>query len=211
LIGREAELAEIKSQLASHRLVTLTGAGGVGKTRLAIEAGRGLLDRYPDGVWLAELAPLNEAQLVASIIGEVLGVSFSAPAAAVETLAAALKGKQLLLIIDNCEHVIAEAARVAEALIRACPRLSILAASRERLAIAGESVIRVPSLQTPQANAPLTAASARAYASVRLFVERADALGLGFALTDANAAAVGAICQRLDGIPLAIELAVPRL
>jgi predicted ATPase/DNA-binding winged helix-turn-helix (wHTH) protein len=211
LIGREAELAEIKSQLAGHRLVTLTGAGGVGKTRLAIEAGRGLLDRYRDGVWLAELAPLNDAQLATSIIGEVLGVSFSAPAAAVETLAAALKSKQLLLIIDNCEHVIAEAARVAEALIRACPRLSILASSRERLAIGGESVIRVPSLPTPQASTTLTAASARAYASVQLFVERAGALGLGLALTDANAAAVGAICQRLDGIPLAIELAVPRL
>jgi predicted ATPase len=211
LIGREAELAEIKSQLAGHRLVTLTGAGGVGKTRLAIEAGRALLVRFPDGVWLAELAPLSDAQLVTSIIGEVLGVSLSAPAAAIETLAAALKGKQLLLIIDNCEHVIAEAARVAEALIRACPRLSILASSRERLAIGGESVIRVPSLPTPQASTTLTAASARAYPSVRLFVERACALGLGFALTDANAAAVGAICQRLDGIPLAIELAVPRL
>jgi predicted ATPase/DNA-binding winged helix-turn-helix (wHTH) protein len=213
LIGREGELAEIKSQLASHRLVTLTGAGGVGKTRLAIEAGRDLLDRYPDGVWLAELAPLNDAQLVTSIIGEVLGVSLSAPAAAVETLAAAPKNKQLLLIIDNCEHVIAEAARVAEGLIRACPRLSILASSRERLAIAGERVIRVPSLSVPppQPSATLTAASAREYAAVRLFVERADALGLGFALTDANAATVGSICQRLDGIPLAIELAVPRL
>jgi predicted ATPase/DNA-binding winged helix-turn-helix (wHTH) protein len=211
LIGREAELAEIKSQLAGHRLVTLTGTGGVGKTRLAIEAGRSLLDRYPDGVWLAELAPLNDAQLVTSIIGEVLRVSLSAPAAAVEAVSAALKNKQLLLIIDNCEHVIAEAARVAEALIRACPRLSILASSRERLAIAGESVIRVPSLPTPQANATLTAASARDYASVRLFEERACALGFGFALADANAAAVGAICQRLDGIPLAIELAVPGL
>jgi predicted ATPase len=119
LIGREAEITEIKSQLAGHRLVTLTGAGGVGKTRLAIEAGRALLDRFPYGVWLAELAPVNDAQLVTSIIGEVLGVSLSAPAAAVETLAAALKNKRLLLIIDNCEHVIAEAARVAEALIRA--------------------------------------------------------------------------------------------
>ena len=213
LIGRETELAEIKSQLTGHRLVTLTGAGGVGKTRLAIEAGRGLLDRYPDGVWLVELAPLNDPQLVTSIIGEVLGVSLSAPAAAIETMAVALKGKQLLLIIDNCEHVIAEAARVAEALIRACPRLSILASSRERLAIAGESVIRVPSLPVPQLepSADLTAASAREYAAVRLFVERADALGLGFALTDANAVTVGSICQRLDGIPLAIELAVPRL
>jgi predicted ATPase/DNA-binding winged helix-turn-helix (wHTH) protein len=211
LIGREAELAEIKGQLAGHRLVTLTGAGGVGKTRLAIEVGRSLLDRYPDGVWFAELAPLKDPQLVTSIIGEVLGVSLSAPAAAVKTLAAALKNKQLLLIVDNCEHVIAEAARVAEALIQACPRLSILASSRERLAIGGESVIRAPSLPMPQASAALTAASAREYASIQLFEERANALGLGFALTDANAATVGSICQRLDGIPLAIELAAPRL
>ena len=211
LIGREAAVAEVKAQLTGHRLVTLTGAGGVGKTRLAIEVGRSLLDRYPDGVWFAELASLNDPQLVTSIIGEVLGVSLSAPAAAVETLAAALKGRQLLLIIDNCEHVIAEAARVVEALIRACPRLSILASSRERLAIAGESVIRVPSLPTPQAGSTLTAASARKYASIQLFEERANALGLGFALTDDNAATVGSICQRLDGIPLAVELAVPRL
>jgi DNA-binding winged helix-turn-helix (wHTH) protein len=161
LIGREAEIAEINNRLTSHGLVTLTGAGGVGKTRLAIEAGRSLLDRYPDGVWLAELAPLNNAQLVTSTIGEVLGVNLTAPTAATDTLVAALKGKQLLLIIDNCEHVISEAARVTEALIKACPRLSILASSRERLAIAGETVIRVPSLPTPPASAVLTAASAR--------------------------------------------------
>src|SRR5262244_1136941 len=211
LIGREADLADIQARLGSHRLVTLTGSGGGGKTRLTIEAGRGLLDRYPDGVWLAELAPLNDAQLVTSIIGDVLGVSLSAPSGAIETLASALKNRELLLIIDNCEHVIAEAARVAEALMRGCPRLSILASSRERLAIAGESVVRVPSLPAPEAAGALTAARAGEYAAVRLFVERASALGCGFALTDANAATVGSICQRLDGIPLAIELAVPRL
>jgi predicted ATPase/DNA-binding winged helix-turn-helix (wHTH) protein len=211
LIGREADLAEIKARLSSHRLVTLTGSGGVGKTRLAIEAGRSLLDRYPDGVWFAELAPLNDAQLVTSIIGDVLGVSLGAAASALETLASALRTKQLLLIIDNCEHVIGEAARVADALMRTCPRLSILASSRERLAIAGESIIRVPSLPVPQANDGFTAARAREYAAVRLFVERANALSCGFALADANAATVASICRRLDGIPLAIELAVPRL
>jgi predicted ATPase/DNA-binding winged helix-turn-helix (wHTH) protein len=211
LIGREAELAEIKARLTSHRLVTLTGAGGVGKTRLALEAGSGVLDQRPDGVWLAELAPLNDAQLVTSIIADVLSVSLSSPDAATETLASALKNKQLLLIVDNCEHVIAEAARVIEMLIRSCPRIAILASSRERLAIAGESVVRVPSLPVPQANAPLTAASAGQYAAVRLFAERASALGQGFSLTDGNTPAVAAICQRLDGIPLAIELAVPRL
>src|SRR5262245_38821271 len=174
LIGREAEIAEIKNRLTSRGgLVTLTGAGGVGKTRLAIEAGRSLLDRYPDGVWLTELAPLNRSELVTSIIGEVLGVSLSAPSGAIETLALALKNKELLLIVDNCEHVIGEAAGVAEALMRNCPRLSILASSRERLAIAGESVVRVPSLPAPEAAGALTAARAGEYAAVRLFVERA--------------------------------------
>lgn len=211
LIGREAEVAEIKAALASHRLVTLTGSGGVGKTRLVIEVGRSVLDRYPDGVWLAELAPLTDSQLVTFTIGAVLGVSLSSAATATEALASALHTKQLLLIIDNCEHVIAEVARVAEALIQACAHLSIVASSRERLAIAGESVIRVPSLPTPQASAGLTAMAACEYPAVRLFVERASALGLGFALTDANAATIGSICTRLDGIPLAIELAVPRL
>src|SRR5262245_41265953 len=211
LIGREADLAEIKARLSSHRLVTLTGSGGVGKTRLAIECGRSLLDRYPDGVWLAELAPLNDAQLVTSIVGDVLGVSLGAAASTLETLACALRTKQLLLIIDNCEHVIGEAARVVEVLMRTCPRLSILASSRERLAIAGESIIRVPSLPVPQANEEFTAARAREYAAVRLFAERANALGCGFILADANAAIVASICRRLDGIPLAIELAVPRL
>src|SRR5215475_12351898 len=211
LIGREADLAEIKTRLSDHRLVTLAGAGGVGKTRLSIEAGRGLLDRYPDGIWLAELAPLNDPQLVTSIIADALGVTLSATTGALETLTSALRTRQLLLIVDNCEHVIAEAARVVEALMRSCPRLSILASSRERLAIAGESVIRVPSLPAPQPGDAATAERARDYAAVRLFVERANALGCGFALSDANAATVASICRRLDGIPLAIELAVPRL
>jgi predicted ATPase/DNA-binding winged helix-turn-helix (wHTH) protein len=211
LIGREADLADIAARLSTHRLVTLTGSGGVGKTRLAIEAGSALLDNYPDGVWLAELAPLGDAQLVTAIIADVLGVSLGGSTAAVDALASGLKSKHLLLIVDNCEHVIAEVARVAQALILSCPRLSILASSRERLAIAGESIVRVPSLPAPDASMALTGASANDYAAVRLFVERASALGHGFTLTDSNAATVGSICRRLDGIPLAIELAVPRL
>jgi predicted ATPase/DNA-binding winged helix-turn-helix (wHTH) protein len=211
LIGREADLAEIKARLSGQRLVTLTGAGGVGKTRLAIEAGKAVLDRFAEGVWLAELAPLNDAQLVTAIIAEVLGISLGSQSLAIQSLTSALRSKQLLLIIDNCEHVIAEAARVAETLISGCPQLSILASSRERLAIPGESVVRVPTLSVPEANAAPTASTAREFAAVRLFAERAGALGEGFQLTDDNAATVGAICRRLDGIPLAIELAVPRL
>jgi predicted ATPase len=211
LIGREADLAEIEARLKTNRLVTLTGSGGVGKTRLAIEAGAGVLADYPDGVWLAELAPLGDAQLVTAIVAGAMGIHLGGPTTAIETLESALKSKHLLLIIDNCEHVIAEAARVAERLIRSCPRVTILASSRERLAIAGESVIRVPSLPAPEGAAASTGASAQKFAAVRLFVERASALGHGFALTDDNAATVAAICRRLDGIPLAIELAVPRL
>src|SRR5260221_10745390 len=127
-----------------------------------------------------------------------------------EALASAPRDRQLWLILDNCENVTAEGARVPEPLMPSCPRLSILASSRERLAIAGESIVRVPSLPAPDASGTLTAARAREYAAVRLFVERASALG-GFTLNDANAATVGSICQRLDGIPLAIELAGPRL
>jgi predicted ATPase/DNA-binding winged helix-turn-helix (wHTH) protein len=210
LIGRDAELAEIATQLARQRLVTLTGAGGVGKTRLAIEAAARVAGTYADGVRLAELAPLGEAQLVAAVIADAMDVPI-ADAAAVEALALALADRQLLLLLDNCEHVLAEVARIADALLRKCPRLSILATSRERLAVAGESVIRVPSLAVPEAPESVRAAAARDYAAVRLFAERASALGEGFALTDANAATVAAICRRLDGIPLAIELAVPRL
>ena len=207
LIGRESEAAQIKAVLSNCRLVTLTGAGGVGKTRLAIEVGRTLLERYPDGVWFVELAPLADAQLIAPTIGAILGVSQGASTA----LAAALRTKQLLLILDNCEHVVEQAARIAEALTRICPQMTILATSRERLAIAGEIVIQVPSLPTPQASASLSARGACEYAAVRLFVERANALGVGLILNDTNAPVIGSICRGLDGIPLAIELAVPRL
>ena len=211
LIGRETEVAEIKAELSNYRLVTLTGAGGVGKTRLAIEVGRSLLERYPDGVWFVELAPLIDAQLISPTIGTILGVSLSASSAPNTALAAALRTKQLLLILDNCEHVIEQAARIAEALIRVCAQMTILATSRERLAIAGEIVIQVPSLPTPQASASLSARGACEYAAVRLFVERANALGVGLILNDTNAPVIGSICRGLDGIPLAIELAVPRL
>ena len=157
LIGRETEVAEIKAELSNHRLVSLTGAGGVGKTRLAIEVSRSLLERYPDGVWFVELAPLIDAHLIGATIGAILGVNLGASSAPDTALTAALRTKQLLLILDNCEHVIEEAARIAEALVRVCAHITILATSRERLAIAGEVVIQVPSLPTPQASADLSA------------------------------------------------------
>src|SRR5882757_3054737 len=207
LIGRGEELAILSQRLNAHRLVTLTGAGGIGKTRLAIETGLRALPAYPDGVWLVDLAPIRDG-IVTAVVSEVLGIGHAGDS--LGGLAAAIKSKRLLLILDNCEHVIAESARLAEALIRACPHVSILATSRERLAIAGESVFRVPSLPLPEEINGLTARAAQRFGAIAMFVERAAALD-GFALTDANAAAVAAICRRVDGIPLAIELAVPRL
>jgi predicted ATPase/DNA-binding winged helix-turn-helix (wHTH) protein len=211
LIGRDGDLDIVKTRLSEHRLVTLTGAGGVGKTRLAIETGTALKTSFPDGVWFAELAPLNDPQLVLSVIAEVLRGSVGGAKISADELVGALRDKHLLLIIDNCEHVVTEVSRTAELMLRKCPRLSILASSREPLAISGENVFRVPSLPTPDAAAPLTGAAAGAYPAVRLFMERAGALGIDLKLNDSNAAIVGSICRRLDGIPQAIELAAPRL
>lgn len=211
LIGRERDVATVTKRLTAHRLVTLTGAGGVGKTRLAIEIGNAVASVFPNGVWFADLAPLRDPHLVLSAVAEAVRSSTGGAKADVEELAYALKAKQVLLILDNCEHVLAEASRLAEALLRNCPQLSILACSRERLGVAGEIVFRVPSLATPEPDVPLTAVEALASPSVQLFVERAGGLGIDFALTDSNAALVATICRQLDGIPLAIELAAPRL
>ena len=211
LISRSAEVETVRARLAAHRLVTLTGAGGVGKTRLAIEVGRAVAPDYADGVRFVELGPVADPALVLSLVAERLRAGTSGATATLDDLAAAVKERHLLLVFDNCEHVLAEASRIAETLLRACPRLSILASSRERLGLAGESVFRVPSLEAPAAGAPLAAGTARAFPAVQLFEERAGALGTDFVLTDANAELVGTVCRRLDGIPLAIELAVPRL
>ena len=210
-VGRQIEIDRLDKELQSHRLVTLTGAGGVGKTRMAIEAGWQFAARYPDGVWLVELAPLQDKKLVVAAIAETLAIQLPNGPAALTAAAASLSNRHMLLILDNCEHVIGEAAAVSEALLRAAPHLSILATSRERLAIDGETVLRVPSLRIPEAATTLTAAAAQDYEAVRLFVERARDTGEDLTLNDANAVAVASICRRLDGIPLAIEMAVPRL
>lgn len=210
-VGRQPEIDLLAKELQSHRLVTLTGAGGVGKTRLAIETGWRLAASYPDGVWIVELAPLQDQRLAVSAIAEALGLEQSNAPPMLPALTAALGGRHMLLILDNCEHIIGEAAAIAEALLRAAPRLSILATSRERLAIDGEMVLRVPSLRIPEAAAKLTAAAAQDFEAVHLFIERARGMGEDWSLNDANAVAVASICRRLDGIPLAIEMAVPRL
>jgi predicted ATPase/DNA-binding winged helix-turn-helix (wHTH) protein len=210
-IGRQAERDSLVQALQSGRLVTLTGAGGVGKTRLAVETGWHVEGRYPDGIWLVELAPLQDATLVGAAIGETLGLTLPNDGAMLPALATALGGRRMLLVLDNCEHVIAAAASAAEALLRRAPGLSIVATSREPLAIDGEMVLRVPSLTLPEATASMTAAQVQAFDAVRLFVERAGGSGDDLVLTDANAADISAVCRRLDGMPLAIEMAVPIL
>ncbi|HEV7178663.1 MAG TPA: adenylate/guanylate cyclase domain-containing protein [Candidatus Baltobacteraceae bacterium] len=211
LIGRERTITEIMALLATSRLVTLCGAGGVGKTRCALQIGADLLDDYKDGVWFADLAPLVDASLVPSTVARLFDLQESPHRAMLEVLAGHLKHKELLLILDNCEHVIGEAAKSAAALLRGCPRVKIVTTSREGLSVAGEAVYRMPSLAVPSASKHLTAEAARVYGAVALLEARGHAGNPRFAVTDENAAVVADVCRRLDGIPLAIELAAARL
>jgi len=211
IVGRADEMSAVTERLAAHRLVTLTGAGGVGKTRLAIEVGHAVRSGFPDGVWLAELAPVSDSALVLSAVAAALPTGTVGAARSAKDLAVALRNGRLLLILDNCEHVIGEASDIAAMLTRHCPGVVILATSREPLGVAGEVVFPVRPLSTPPADEPLSMAAAVEFPAARLFVERADALGIRLDLTNENAALVGAVCRRLDGVPLAIELAAPRL
>jgi predicted ATPase/class 3 adenylate cyclase len=210
-VGRQAEMAEVKRLLADGRLLTLTGPGGTGKTRLSLQVAADVLEEFPDGVWFIELAPLADASLVTSTVAGVMGVREPAGRALHDALIDALRETTGLLVLDNCEHLVEACAQFAEGVLRACPRLKVMASSREPLGIAGEVSYRVPSLALPQAGAQLTAAVALQSPAVQLFVERAQAAQPSFALTDSNAGAVAQVCRRLDGIPLAIELAAARL
>jgi len=195
-IGREKEIAEIKALLGSSRLVTLTGSGGTGKTRLSIEAGAQELAGFPDGVWMIELAPLSDPAQIIPALAQAFGLQESPFSPLASLVADYLRGKELLLILDNCEHLIAACARLADDLLHQCARLKILASSREALGIAGEMAYRTPSLADSE--------------STSLFAERARAANPQFSLTDSNASSIAQICARLDGIPLAIELAAAR-
>jgi non-specific serine/threonine protein kinase len=215
-IGRSRDLAEAAALLGRVRLVTLAGAGGAGKSRLAREvAARAVADAaFPEGVWWVELAPLPPGSEVTSAVATALGVRQPAGADAAGALAAALGARRLLLVLDSCEHVVDACAALAEGLLRLCPGLTVLATSREALGVEGEVVWPVPPLAHPrapgaaeQADGAALAASLAGYDAVRLFVERARAVQPGFALTARNAAAVAAIAARLDGLPLALELA----
>ena len=208
-IGREAELAEVRRLVGGSRLVTLTGAGGAGKTRLGLQVAAGLADGAGDGVWFADLAPLGDPDLVAVTVADVLGVRQEPGRPVLDTLVEAVAGRSLLVLLDNCEHVIGACAKLADALLRGCPNLALLATSREPLGIDGERVYRVPSMGIPADGDD--AGAIRASEAVRLLADRAAAQGVALAGDEPAAEVAGRICRRLDGIPLAIELAAARL
>jgi predicted ATPase/DNA-binding CsgD family transcriptional regulator len=209
--GRETEIEHLREQLAQRRLVTLSGPGGVGKTRLALQVCAGVLERYADGIWLAELAPVADPALAAQSVAAAAGAPQVAGHTSQDHLVSHLRERQALLLLDNCEHLLEACARLADALLRACPRLTVLATSREPLGIAGEAVYPVPSLPFPTPVQALAPASLEAYAAINLFADRASLARPGFTLTAHNAAALARICQRLDGMPLAIEMAAARV
>jgi predicted ATPase/DNA-binding SARP family transcriptional activator/DNA-binding CsgD family transcriptional regulator len=215
-VGRERDLVEVKRTLSMTRLLTLTGAGGSGKTRLALEVARDLVGIYPDGVWLVELAPLTEGDLVAQEVAGALGVPELPGEPLADTLAEALGDKELLLVVDNCEHLVEAAARLVDALLDACPHLRVLATSREPLGVGGEILWTVPllSLPSPTEAGPdggSTVENIMRCESVELFVDRARLRLPDFQFTRENAGAVAGVCRKLDGIPLAIELATARM
>jgi predicted ATPase/class 3 adenylate cyclase len=202
-IGRESEVAELQAAVKAHRLVTLTGVGGVGKTRLAVEVAARLADEYPDGVWFFELAAVTDPAAIPDAVGAVLGITQQPGKTVSESVAAALEGRVRLLVFDNCEHVLDAAADLIEAILAHSATVRILATSREGLGVPDEQVWPVRSLDV---------AAGIDCAAVSLFVERAQAIAPSFAMVDGDeAAAVTEICQRLDGIPLAIELAASRM
>ena len=211
-IGRGIESAEIEGLLQKHRMVTLFGAGGIGKTRLALQVAAEVIGGFPGGAWFVELAPISDGSLVPNQIAAALGLHESPSSPMIETVIAHLKGKALLLIVDNCEHIIAQAANAVDEILRGCPHVAIIATSREALNIAGEQTYRTPSLGVPAGSVQtLRASEALTYASIAFFVERAQAADARFTLSDANAPIVADICRRLDGIALAIELAAARV
>jgi predicted ATPase/DNA-binding winged helix-turn-helix (wHTH) protein len=214
VIGRASELAELQEGIRRNRLVTLVGPGGIGKTRLAIELGWLLAGFFSDGVWLVDLAPLTDPAVVTSATATVLGAALRDAESPVEVIAAAIGKRTQLLIFDNCEHLIAAAAELIEALLERAPGLSVLATSQENLHASGEQIYRLNPLALPPSGAPDPRSSVSEIAdfgAIALFVERARAADRRFALDAGNAAGVAEICRRLDGIPLALEMAAARL
>ena len=209
LIGREVELSRVRDLVTTHRLVTLIGDGGIGKTRLGVEVARRLLPEFADGAWVAELAPLSDPELVPATVAASLGLNFTAGAISIERITNALGTKRLIFVLDNCEHVIGAAASIASALSHANPAIHVLATSREPLRAVGEHLYRVRPLAVPAEGSDDTNELLR-HGAVELFVTRARAADPHFSTDGHTAAVAAAICRRLDGIPLAIELAAAR-
>ena len=209
-IGRERELAEVRALAGSSRLVTLTGAGGSGKTRLSLQVAADLLDGSGDGVWLVELAAVSDEDAVVPAISEALGIAAGRGRPVLETLVDALAPQDVLIVLDNCEHLIGGCAKTADAVLRRCPKVHLMVTSREPLGIGGETIYRVPPLSLPAAGDGDFSA-AESCDAVTLFVERAKEQGAGFAVDEETGPLVASICRRLDGMPLAIELAAARL
>jgi predicted ATPase/transcriptional regulator with XRE-family HTH domain/uncharacterized protein HemY len=210
-VGRQRELIDVTSLLEQTRLLTLTGTGGCGKTRLALQVATGLVSAYADGVWLVDFAPLADPFLVPRVITAAAGVRDEPGQPLLDTLVAALRARRLLLLFDNCEHLLSACAQVADRLLHECPRLRILATSRQALDVVGEVARRVPSLSVPAEQSVLPIESMSRYEAVQLFVERALTARPSFVVRRDNALAVAQVCRRLDGIPLAIELAAARV
>src|SRR5215217_2660055 len=210
-IGREREVAEVKRLLADRRLLTLCGPGGCGKTRLALAVAQDLAEGFEDGVWWVELASISDPELVALTVASALGVREAPDLSLTEVLVEYLRSRKTLLVLDNCEHLVETCADLANTLLRTCPDIEILATSREPLRISGESNLVVPSLSVPDPARTPPAGELVGYEAVRLFVERARAVDAGFAPTERNATAVARLCRKLDGIPLALELAAARM
>jgi len=210
-IGRDRELTELKALLRSNRLLTLSGTGGAGKTRLALELARDAAAAYSDGAALVELADLADAALVPGAVAAALDVRGLSGQNALDAVAEFLGPRSLLLVVDNCEHLLAASAALADTLLRSAPRLTILATSREPLRVPGEVVFRVPSLGVPDPERPIDVSALMRYEAVRLFVDRAVAAAPEFLLDEENGADVARICLRLDGLPLALELAASRM
>lgn len=210
-VGREEELAQLHTLVHDHRLVSLVGAGGAGKTRCAIAVGAESLEQFRDGVWLVELAAISDPQLVPAETARTLGIR-ETPNRPLETaLLESLERQELLLMLDNCEHVIEPVRSIVAAILRGCSAVRVLCTSRENLGIAGERAFRMPSLAVPPAGEATSAEAALRYDAVALFADRAQASNARFALTDREVPVVIEIAQRLDGIPLAIELAAARI
>jgi predicted ATPase/class 3 adenylate cyclase/DNA-binding CsgD family transcriptional regulator len=209
-VGRSAELAELRQLLNTTRLLAVNGAGGCGKTRLALQLGAEVLESYSGGAWLVELAPVIDPTRVAAAIASALGER-ELTGDLVEVIASHVRDRPTLIVLDNCEHLLAAVATLVDALLRRCPELTIVATSREPLGVPGETAWRVPSLPAPEPNEQTPFATLSQYDAVRLFLDRATKARPNFNITEDNAAAIAQICHRLDGIPLAVELAAARV